>query len=339
MSISVREASKMSLYSMDFDPMTSLFSEEPSSLLALGHDDFLKGQGSLEPGDYTGNLADDLLGELDGRHSRGSSLSEELPDWMSEKISLTQWIDAADIMPSDLLTDVPLSFPKDASLEPAEDLLLSLMVDDNVPPQPPSPGEQQALDLVALSPAGCLSSPESPMSPALSLSNTDPESPEAIPLTAEEQLWQIAEGLTTIYGKDLTEEDQSEFISLQPQSPPAESFLNPSPSPEQQFKEEDQKRYPVIPQKKSRAKPKLKTVSDPVVKKSKKRDQNKVAATRYRQKKRSEANTIASQEEELEGRNKELKDKVDSLSREIKYLKDLMAEVFKVKGELKILQK
>jgi cyclic AMP-dependent transcription factor ATF-4 len=76
-----------------------------------------------------------------------------------------------------------------------------------------------------------------------------------------------------------------------------------------------------------------------VIKKSKKRDQNKVAATRYRQKKRVEADTMMKEQIELEGKNKELKDKVESLTREIKYLKDLMAEVYKVKGELKILQK
>jgi cyclic AMP-dependent transcription factor ATF-4 len=320
----------MSLYDMEFDTMASLFSEEPSSLWAAGQDDFLKGQGSADLEGSTGNLADDLLKEISGHQLDGSSLSEGLPEWMSEKISLTQWIDAADIMPSDLLTTVSLSIPKGAPIEPAEELLQTLMVDDRIPPQPPSPGEQQAPDLLALSPAGCLYSPESPTSPSSSSSSMEPPSPEAAPATAEEQLWQIAEGLTTIFQPEINE---NESFSSQ-------SGLGSHPaSPQSSEEDEEQTSEQCSPQKKVRAKPKLRTVSDPVIKKSKKRDQNKVAATRYRQKKRVEADTMMKEQIELEGKNKELKDKVESLTREIKYLKDLMAEVYKVKGELKILQK
>ncbi|XP_022093669.1 activating transcription factor of chaperone-like [Acanthaster planci] len=321
----------MALYSMEFDTMASLLSEEPSSLWAAGQVDFLKDEGSSDFGGSTGNLADDLLEEISGQHSEGDSLSEELPEWMSEKISLTQWIDAADIMPSDLLTTVPLSIPKGASIEPAEELLQTLMVDDRIPPQPPSPGEQQAPDLLALSPAGCLYSPESPMSPSSPSSSMEPPSPKADPPSAEKQLWQIAEGLTTIF---LPEIDQSELLS--PQSGPESSPASPQSSAEE---EEERKSRQCTLRKKARAKPKLRTVNDPVIKKSKKRDQNKVAATRYRQKKRLEADVLMKEQLELDGKNKELKDKVESLTREIKYLQDLMAEVYKVKGELKILQK
>ncbi|XP_038063559.1 activating transcription factor of chaperone-like [Patiria miniata] len=338
----------MSLFNMELDPMASLFSEEPGSLWAAGQNDFLKGRGSSELGGSTGSLADDLLEEISGQHLGGDSLSDELPEWMSEKISLTQWIDAADIMPSDLLTTVPLSFPNDkgTSIEPAEELLQTLMVDDRIPPQPPSPGEQQAPDLVALSPAGCLYSLESPMSPASSTSSSsmEPPSPEAVPLTAEEQLWQIAEGLTTIYNIHVSlpdpEDNQSEVLDPQsdPQSDPESNPALPQ-SPAESEEQEEQKGKRSTPQKKARAKPKLRTVNDPAIKKNKKKDQNKVAATRYRQKKRVEADGLMTEQVELEGKNKDLKDKVDSLTREIKYLKDLMTEVYKVKGELKILRK
>jgi len=67
-------------------------------------------------------------------------------------------------------------------------------------------------------------------------------------------------------------------------------------------------------------------------KKSRKRAQNKEAATRYREKKREEANAIQSEEDLLEQKNKELKEQVDTISREIKYMKELMADVFKAKG-------
>ncbi|KAI8487443.1 cerebellar granule cell precursor proliferation [Branchiostoma belcheri] len=72
----------------------------------------------------------------------------------------------------------------------------------------------------------------------------------------------------------------------------------------------------------------------PRQKKEKKRDQNKNAATRYREKKRSEQQNLLSEHEGLEKRNAELKEKVDQMTREIKYLKDLMSEVYVLKGQM-----
>ncbi|XP_071106700.1 activating transcription factor of chaperone-like [Haliotis cracherodii] len=67
-------------------------------------------------------------------------------------------------------------------------------------------------------------------------------------------------------------------------------------------------------------------------KKDKKKLQNKNAAIRYRQKKKAEAEDVKSEENGLEDKNKELHDKVDQLTREIQYMKDLMSEVLKAKG-------
>ncbi|XP_076027856.1 cyclic AMP-dependent transcription factor ATF-4 isoform X2 [Genypterus blacodes] len=66
-----------------------------------------------------------------------------------------------------------------------------------------------------------------------------------------------------------------------------------------------------------------------VEKKLKKMEQNKTAATRYRQKKRVEQELISSECDDLEKRNCELAEKAESISREIQYLKDLMEEVRK----------
>ncbi|XP_042341277.1 cyclic AMP-dependent transcription factor ATF-4 [Plectropomus leopardus] len=66
-----------------------------------------------------------------------------------------------------------------------------------------------------------------------------------------------------------------------------------------------------------------------VEKKLKKMEQNKTAATRYRQKKRVEQDLLNTECEELEKRNQELAEKAESISREIQYLKDLMEEVRK----------
>lgn len=63
--------------------------------------------------------------------------------------------------------------------------------------------------------------------------------------------------------------------------------------------------------------------------KLKKMEQNKTAATRYRHKKRIEQELLNGELEELEKKNGELTEKAESISREIKYLKDLMEEVRK----------
>lgn len=70
-------------------------------------------------------------------------------------------------------------------------------------------------------------------------------------------------------------------------------------------------------------------------KKVRKKEQNKNAATRYRQKKKQEIKEIVGEEQELADHNAKLKDKVHDLQREIGYLKGLMRDLFKAKGLLK----
>ncbi|XP_003202306.1 cyclic AMP-dependent transcription factor ATF-4 [Meleagris gallopavo] len=65
--------------------------------------------------------------------------------------------------------------------------------------------------------------------------------------------------------------------------------------------------------------------------KLKKMEQNKTAATRYRQKKRAEQEALSGECRDLEQKNQALKEKADSLSKEIQYLKDLIEEVRKAK--------
>lgn len=68
-----------------------------------------------------------------------------------------------------------------------------------------------------------------------------------------------------------------------------------------------------------------------VDKKKKKMEQNKTAATRYRQKKRAEQDAISGECRELEAKNDVLSERADSLEKEIQYLKDLIEEVRKAK--------
>jgi len=70
-------------------------------------------------------------------------------------------------------------------------------------------------------------------------------------------------------------------------------------------------------------------------KRVRKKEQNKNAATRYRQKKKAEIEEILSEEKGLEDRNADLHLKISDLSREIKYLKGLMRDMFRAKGLIK----
>lgn len=62
-----------------------------------------------------------------------------------------------------------------------------------------------------------------------------------------------------------------------------------------------------------------------------KKAQNRTAASRYRVKKKDELQTISSEADELEEKNKELRGKVDGLRTEIDYLKNLMLDVIKAR--------
>ncbi|KAJ8280610.1 hypothetical protein GJAV_G00056870 [Gymnothorax javanicus] len=70
-----------------------------------------------------------------------------------------------------------------------------------------------------------------------------------------------------------------------------------------------------------------------VERKQKKRDQNKTAAHRYRQRKRAELDSLEEELHGLEGRNRELRDKAESVEREIQYVKDLLIEVYKARSQ------
>lgn len=67
--------------------------------------------------------------------------------------------------------------------------------------------------------------------------------------------------------------------------------------------------------------------------KQKKRDQNKTAAHRYRVRKRAELDCLEEELHGLEGQNRELRDKAESVEREIQYVKDLLIEVYKARSQ------
>lgn len=71
-------------------------------------------------------------------------------------------------------------------------------------------------------------------------------------------------------------------------------------------------------------------------KKLKKMEQNKTAATRYRQKKRAEQEALTGECKELEKKNEALKERADALAKEIQYLKDLIEEVRKARDKKRV---
>lgn len=70
-----------------------------------------------------------------------------------------------------------------------------------------------------------------------------------------------------------------------------------------------------------------------VAKKERKKEQNKQAALRYRQRKRGETEEVDSKREELEAINTALKSQVNSLMAEINYLKKLRNEIEAARGK------
>ncbi|XP_064844716.1 activating transcription factor 4b isoform X2 [Oncorhynchus masou masou] len=83
----------------------------------------------------------------------------------------------------------------------------------------------------------------------------------------------------------------------------------------------------------SSGKMKSSTGGPPKEKKLKKMAQNKTAATRYRQKKKTEQEALSAECDDLEQRNHKLAEKADSIANEIQYLKDLMEEVRQAKSK------
>lgn len=71
---------------------------------------------------------------------------------------------------------------------------------------------------------------------------------------------------------------------------------------------------------------------NPDEKKSRKKEQNKNAATRYRQKKKEEVHVILGEERGLMDKNKKLSTMFKDTKREVKYLKSLLRELFQARG-------
>lgn len=94
------------------------------------------------------------------------------------------------------------------------------------------------------------------------------------------------------------------------------------------------KRKLLVPQEEVKAtRPAPKRRMSKATKRERKREQNKTAALRYRQRKKGEKSEVDDVKQELEEKNSSLRSTVDSLEAEISYLKQLWAEIEKRKRQ------
>lgn len=267
-------------------------------------------------------------------------------DWMLEKMDLKEFdfdalfrMDDLETMPDELL----------ATLDDTCDLFAPLVQETNKePPQTVNPighlpesviKVDQAAPFTFLQPLPCSpgflsSTPDHSFSLELgsevdiSEGDRKPDSAAYITLTPQ------------CVKEEDTPSDSDSGICMSP-----ESYLgSPQHSPSTSRAPPDSLPSPGVPRGSPRPKPydppgvsvTAKVKTEKLDKKLKKMEQNKTAATRYRQKKRAEQEALTGECKELEKKNEALKEKADSLAKEIQYLKDLIEEVRKARGKKRV---
>ncbi|XP_072277137.1 cyclic AMP-dependent transcription factor ATF-4 [Pyxicephalus adspersus] len=261
-------------------------------------------------------------------------------DWMVEKMDLKEFDFDSLLGMEDLESTVSpdeLMATLDDSCDLLEDPPLPSVFGQYVPSPAPvsSPESPLEADQVA------------PVSPSLESNSSSPDHSFILDVGSEVDVAEEDKKLLVTYTlevpkcekEDSSDNDSGICMSLSylesPQQSPTFTLEYPSSvqsSPDSPISERP-KPYD-LPSKDKEVLAKVKSVGQPRVdKKQKKMEQNKTAATRYRQKKKAEQETISAECRELEQKNDSLREKADSLAKEIQYLKDLIEEVRKAKGK------
>ncbi|XP_061060458.1 cyclic AMP-dependent transcription factor ATF-4 [Eubalaena glacialis] len=329
---------------------SGLGAEESLGLL----DDYLEVAKHFKPHGFSGDKAKAGFSEwlaVDGLVSASDNGKEDAfsgTDWMVEKMDLKEFdfnallgIDDLETMPDELL----------ATLDDTCDLFDPLLQEANKePPQivnpighlPESlPTTDQGAPFTFLQPL--------PLSPG-ALSSSIPDHSFTLELCSEvviseEDRKPDSTAYVTVHPQCVKEEDASSdndsgicmspdsYLGSPQHSPPTSrgspnrSLLSPgAPGGSARPKPYDPPGEKMI----------AKVKGEKLDKKLKKMEQNKTAATRYRQKKRAEQEALTGECKELEKKNEALKEKADSLAKEIQYLKDLIEEVRKARGKKRI---
>lgn len=264
---------------------------------------------------------------------------DPLPDWMSEKIDISSWLN--------VLEDEPASTQNELKMDTipslTDELIGTFVPDDTKIPVFLTENDLDMEPLTPLSPGSSMGSNGTAV--ISNIGSPVPSSPSSF----------SSEGGSFESFRE-TDEDMDEINAqrlefLINSCSDANTFLQLGGSLELAIpKEEDIKLLQEdvsrlqgdltakvkSESKTGKVKPRTKAVSKE--RKERKKGQNKEAATRYRQKKKKEAETLSVELEGLEKKNGELKDKVGSLEQEISYLKTLLQEIYKVKGQIKVLK-
>lgn len=291
-------------------------------------------------------------------------------EWMTEKIDLSDFdldsligscdLDEPPSSPEELLASLesqmdldlaPLPFPPSSSSSDPEELdLPSLPLNLPLPESPRDLPEPPADPEICLEPVSVEIKSE-PLSPAFTLelgsevdiselekavskASSDQQTPSIVLSLSPAHIVVVLAPKEEVSVVSSSCADQSDSgIESISGSPPHNPSPAPSPKPvgasrTKPYSKPDPDAGQIVAGK-------VKTVSGTsktADKKLKKMEQNKTAATRYRQKKRVEQESLNVECTELENRNRELAEKADSISREIQYLKDLIEEVRSAKN-------
>lgn len=254
---------------------------------------------------------------------------EPFPNWLDDKILLDDVVPPTHIVPISpiKMEDVkPFTIPDTPSLlKEFETVLDAVEMTHGTLTPPQSPPYEQPL-LTTLEPIApyqrqMLGYPRSPLGLPLDFPVVNTPQPDvANELAAVDELVRTrVEDMVQWSGPSSPSSSNSSFADC--------SSDDPEWTPEVIEPTQDALLLPKNTKK--RSKPYTRNPED---KKSRKKEQNKNAATRYRMKKKAEIEIILEEERKLQKTNEDLENKIGDLQRELKCLKGLMRDVFKAKG-------
>jgi cyclic AMP-dependent transcription factor ATF-4 len=159
----------------------------------------------------------------------------------------------------------------------------------------------------------------------------DPESIISSPADIQREL-EVVDELVRAHSRNNSDIDDnaSQFSSLSAWSPRSEYSSSSCSSQYGDYEPKSTKKssgLKGVTKKRSRGYGRL-----PEEKKSRKKEQNKNAATRYRQKKKVEIEIILTEEQILAEKHRKLMGNYKEIHREVKYLKSLLRDLFKARG-------
>lgn len=259
--------------------------------------------GSIEDADFGSELLDNFKFEE----------IKDLSEWIKEESSSFPWFEDPNF---DYTVQTNQPGNTQTLLQEFQTVLESVNTSGTLTP-PQSPPYEQPSTLITLEPLSSHSYPKEQPQQYHDLSYSVPSTPQT-----------IAHELAVV---DELIRARAQDILCEPPSPSTSNSIDDSSSCS-----EDPEWIPetVEELKDGKAKRRYKPYhrGNPEDKKSRKKEQNKNAATRYRMKKKAEVEVILTEERQVQLDNEKLTEEISDLQREVRYLKGLMRDLFKAKG-------